>query len=54
MMKYILETAINGIKKEKAADIFGLTVDNFIYGGNELTSFTHSISAIFKTEKVPK
>jgi hypothetical protein len=38
-----VETAINGIKKGKAADIFGLTVKNFIYGGNELTSFIHSI-----------
>jgi hypothetical protein len=27
-----VETAINGIKKRKAADIFGLTVENFIYG----------------------
>jgi hypothetical protein len=31
-----VETAINDIKKGKAADIFGLTVENFIYGGNEL------------------
>ena len=49
-----VETAINGIKKGKAAHIFGLTVENFIYGGNELTSFIHSIiCAIFKTGKVP-
>jgi hypothetical protein len=49
-----VETAINGIKKRKAADIFGRTVENFIYGGNELISFIHSIiCAIFKTGKVP-
>ena len=49
-----VETAINGIKKRKAADIFGLTVENFIYGGNELIPFIHSIiCAIFKAGKVP-
>lgn len=49
-----VEIAINGIKKGKAADIFGLTVHNFIYGGNELTSFIHIvICTIFKTRKVP-
>ena len=49
-----VETAINGIKKGKAADIFWRIVENFIYGGNELISFIHSIiCAIFKTGKVP-
>lgn len=28
-----VETAINGIKKRKAADIFGRTVENFLYMG---------------------
>ena len=49
-----VETAINGIKKGKAADIFWRTVEKLIYGGNELISFIHSIiCAIFKTGKVP-
>jgi hypothetical protein len=38
-----LNKVLSSIKKGKAADIFDLTVEHFIYGGNALLDYTHSI-----------
>ena len=48
--KEVLNKASSSIKKGKAADIFDLTVEHFIYGGNALLDYTHSIIlAIFES-----
>jgi hypothetical protein len=49
-----LNKALSSIKKGKAADIFDLTVEHFIYGGDALMDYSHSISlAIFESGIVP-
>ena len=49
-----LNKALSSIKKGKAADIFDLTVEHFIYGGDALLDYTHSIIlAIFESGIVP-
>lgn len=46
--------ALSSIKKGKAADIFDLTVEHFIYGGDALLDYTHSvIQTIFESGIVP-
>jgi hypothetical protein len=49
-----LNKALSSIKKGKAADIFYLTVEHCIYGGDALLDYAHSISlAIFESGIVP-
>jgi hypothetical protein len=49
-----LNKALSSIKKGKAADIFYLTVEHCIYGGDAFLDYTHSISlAIFESGIVP-
>ena len=49
-----LNKASSSIKKTKESDVFDLTVEHFIYGGDALLDYTHSIIlAIFESGIVP-
>jgi hypothetical protein len=38
-----INTALSAMKKGKAADVFELTVENILYGGDELLYIIHKI-----------
>jgi hypothetical protein len=45
-----INTALSGMKKGKAADVFELTVENILYGGDELLYIIHKIIVAISRE----
>ena len=49
-----VKDAIESIRKGRAADIFSIAIEHFVYGGEELFHFVHRIIvAIFQSAVVP-